>query len=429
MPRWPAAPGRSMENEASSQRRAGRNARATPDPKKRADSPEGSGARATTSLVRRRIAAELDELRRDRLYRWLDCPPGIPLSSNDYLGLARDPRLVAETARAIREGGRVGSGGSRLLAGNAPEWERAEAEFAALAGTEAALYFSSGYLANEGLLAALARPGDLVFSDSSNHASLIDGLRLSRARKLIYPHGDMGWLEAALARHQDEACAKLIVTESLFSMEGDFAPLARLVALAREYGAEVVLDEAHSVGVWGPEGRGLAAEAGVAGELLAVVHTCGKALASAGAFVCSSRAVADYLVNRARTFIFSTAAPPYLAAQIRAALRLARAMDAERAHLHVTAARLRDGLRAEGFDLGASCSQIVPILAGTPETALAWAESLREDGFAVRAIRPPTVPEGSSRLRVSVTATLGEDEIDRLLEACLRARNRAASRA
>jgi 8-amino-7-oxononanoate synthase len=378
------------------------------------------------SPLRGRIAADLGRLRSERLFRTLDCPPGIPLSSNDYLGLARDPRLAAETIRAIERSGRVGSTGSRLLAGNSEDWEQAEKEFAAFAGTEAALYFSSGYAANTGLLAALVRPGDLVFSDSLNHASLIDGMRLSGARKVIYPHADLARLEEALARHRDEPGAKLIVTESLFSMEGDLAPLAKLLALAREYGAELIVDEAHAVGVFGPEGRGPVYEASIANELLAVVHTCGKALASAGAFVCSGAALKNYLVNRARTFIFSTAAPPYLAHQIRAAVGLARAMDAEREHLQAVAAMLRDGLRAEGFDVRSGASQIVPVVAGASETALAWAESLRDDGFAVRAIRTPTVPEGTARLRLSLTAALGQEEIDRLLRACLRARDRSA---
>jgi 8-amino-7-oxononanoate synthase len=374
--------------------------------------------------LREHIAAELDELRRQQMFRTLDHSAGIPLSSNDYLGLASDPRLAAETIRAIRESGRVGSTGSRLLAGNSRDWERAEEEFAAFAGTEAALYFSSGYSANVGLLSALARPGDVVFSDSLNHASLIDGIRLSGARKAIYPHGDLTRLEAALDAHRRERGAKLIVTESLFSMEGDLAPLEDSLVLARRYGAELIVDEAHAVGVFGPEGRGLAFEAGITGEALAVVHTCGKALASAGAFVCGSREVKQYLVNRARTFIFSTAAPPYLAQQIRAALALARGMEAERAHLHAMASVLREGLRAEGFDVRTSASQIVPVVAGTSEAALAWAESLRADDFAVRAIRPPTVQEGAARLRLSLTAALGREEIDRLLVACIRARER-----
>jgi 8-amino-7-oxononanoate synthase len=375
--------------------------------------------------LRERIAAELDELRHQQLFRTLDHPSGIELSSNDYLGLASDPRLAAETIRAIHESGRVGSTGSRLLAGNSKDWERAEEEFAAFAGTEAALYFSSGYAANVGLLAALARPGDIVFSDSLNHASMIDGIRLSGARKEIYPHGDLARLEEALSLHRHDTGAKFIVTESLFSMEGDLAPLAELLVLARRHGAELIVDEAHAVGIFGPEGRGLAFEAGIAGEALAVVHTCGKALASAGAFVCGRREVKQYLVNRARTFIFSTAAPPYMAQQIRAAVALARAMDAERAHLRSISGAVREGLRAEGFDVGTSASQIVPLMAGTSERVMALAGSLREEGFAVRAIRPPTVPEGTARLRLSLTATLEREKIERLIGACVRARGRA----
>jgi 8-amino-7-oxononanoate synthase len=377
------------------------------------------------SPLRRRLDGELNALRGRDEFRSLGCPAGLNLCSNDYLGLAADSRLAQAAARAIAETGRAGSGGSRLLAGNSPDWERAEAAFAAFIGAEAALHFSSGYAANLGLLGAILRPGDVVFSDSLNHASLIDGIRLSGARKEIYPHADLTALESALARHEQEPGAKVIVTESLFSMEGDTVPLAALLALARRYGAELVVDEAHALGVRGPAGRGLAAEAGIERELLAAVYPCGKALGSAGAFVCSSARVAEYLVNRARTFIFSTAPPPHLAHQLRAAVDLARGMDAERAHLENLARTLRQGLRAEGFDISTSNSQIVPVVVGTSEAALAFAGSLREDGFAVRAIRPPTVPAGRARVRLSLTARLTFEDIDRLLRACVRARERS----
>jgi 8-amino-7-oxononanoate synthase len=375
--------------------------------------------------LRGRIAAELDELRRQWQFRALDRPSGINLISNDYLGLASDPRLARELADAVARLGRVGAGGSRLLGGNSEEWEQAESEFAEFAGTEAALYFSSGYVANLGLLSALLRPGDLVFSDALNHASLIDGMRLSGARKVIYRHGDLAQLEGALEHYRDDPAAKLIVTESLFSMEGDRAPLGAMLDLGRRYGAELVVDEAHAVGVFGPQGRGLATEAGIERDLLAVVHTCGKALGSAGAFVCCSELLRDFLVNRARTFIFSTAAPPYQAAQIRAAVTAAREMGAERAHLQAISRKLRDGLREEGFDIAASDSQIVPLIAGSNEAALAWAESLKEAGFAVRAIRPPTVAAGRACLRFSLTAKLSEGEIERLLRAAIRVRDQA----
>jgi 8-amino-7-oxononanoate synthase len=379
------------------------------------------------SALRLRITARLDELRRLDQFRTLDRPAGIDLLSNDYLGLSRDPRLAQAAIEAVAQSGRTGSGGSRLLGGNGEEWECAETEFADFAGVEAALYFSSGYAANVGWLSALLRPGDLVFSDALNHASLIDGMCLSGARKIIYSHLDMARLEEELSRHRNDPAAKLIVTESLFSMEGDRAPLARMFELARQYGAELVVDEAHAVGVLGPQGRGLAAQAGIERDLLAVVHTCGKALASAGAFVCSGRELRDFLINHARSFIFSTAAPPYMACQIRAALATARAMDAERAHLLAISRMLRDRLRERGFDVSTSDSQIVPLIAGSNHAALAWAESLREDGFAVRAIRPPSVEPGRARLRFSLNAGLAEEDIEKLILASIRARDRFTS--
>lgn len=380
-----------------------------------------------SSPLRSRIRAELDALRRRNEHRELDRLAGLNLCSNDYLGLAADPPLARATAEAIARIGRVGAGGSRLLAGNSADWEQAEADFASFAGFDSALFFSSGYAAGLGLLSAVLRPGDLVFSDSLNHASLVDGMRLSGARKIIYPHADLARLESALAAHAAEPAVKVIVTESLFSMEGDAAPLAEIVSLARRYGAEVVVDEAHALGVRGPQGRGLAAAAGLQQKLLAAIFPCGKALGSAGAFVCSGAPLAEFLVNRARSFIFSTASPPYLAHQLRAAVALARSMDAERVHLEKISRRLREALRSEGFDLGTSDSQIVPVILGPSDAALAFADSLRRDNFAVRAIRPPTVPPGRARVRLSLTAPLTELDIDRLLAACLRARSRISA--
>ncbi len=272
--------------------------------------------------------------------------------SNDYLGLATDPRLKQAVVAAVANAKAVGSTGSRLLSGNTPEWEELESEFADFAQTDAALYFGSGYSANVGLLSSILRPGDVVFSDAFNHASLIDGIRLSRATKVIYPHADMHFLERALREHSQGAGAKVIITESVFSMEGDIAPISSLLRLARDHGAELILDEAHATGVLGPRGRGLAAERGVTRETLAIVHTCGKALASAGAFVCCGATLKNYLVNRARTFIFSTAMPPYFAGQIRAALDLAMRSDAERAHLREIGNLLREELSAMGLGFG-----------------------------------------------------------------------------
>ena len=368
-------------------------------------------------IILKRIARELDTLRAQAQFRTLDAPGGINLCSNDYLGLAADPRLKQAVIEAVGRTSPVAATGSRLLSGNAPEWEDLEAEFAAFAGTEAALYFGSGYAANIGLLSSLLKPGDIVFSDALNHASLIDGIRLSHAEKVIYPHCDMQFLEEALLEHRHAPGAKVIVTESIFSMEGDVAPLRELVALARAYGAELVVDEAHAVGVHGPAGRGIAAEAGVEREILAIVHTCGKALASAGAMVCGSRALRDFLINRARTFLFSTAMPPYLAGQIHAALQLAREAELERAHLGELARILRQALASASLDCGASATQIVPVMLGSNETALRVAGHLRENGFAVRAIRPPTVPLGAARLRLSLTSRLTVPDVERLARA------------
>jgi 8-amino-7-oxononanoate synthase len=368
----------------------------------------------------RRIARGLESLREQAQYRSLeilDGASGLNLCSNDYLGLSTDPRLKQAVVEAVASAERMGSTGSRLLSGNSREWEEIEAEFAAFAGTEAALYFGSGYAANIGVLSSLLKPGDAVFSDALNHASLIDGIRLSSATKIIYPHGDLAFLEGALRETADGAGARAIVTESVFSMEGDVAPLDALMALARKYNASLIVDEAHATGVWGPEGRGVVTELGLEREMLAIVHTCGKALASAGAFVCGSGALREHLINRARTFIFSTAMPPYVAGQIRAALSLARAADSERAHLRAIALALREGLAAAGLKSGASAAQVVPVILGANEAALHVAGELRRGGFAVKAIRPPTVPPGTARVRISLTSKVMLEDIRRLVSA------------
>lgn len=361
-----------------------------------------------------RIDDELTVLRERAQFRTLENPIGVNLYSNDYLALASDPRLKRAVCEAVEAAKSIGSTGSRLLSGNSREWEDVEAEFADFAGTEAALYFGSGYAANAGLIGAIAGRSDVVFSDAFNHASLIDGIRLSSASKVIYRHGDLDFLEASLRKYRDHPNAKLIVTESVFSMEGDIAPIARLVEIAREYGAEVIVDEAHATGAHGLQGRGICAALGLEREIFAIVHTCGKALASAGAFVCGSRKLRDYLINRARTFIFSTAMPPYMAGQIRAALELVRGAEDRRTHLRTISEELRRRLSAAGMAIGASESQIVPLCLGGNEAALFVAARLQDVGFAVRAIRPPTVPEGTSRIRFSLTAALSMGEIFRL---------------
>jgi 8-amino-7-oxononanoate synthase len=366
----------------------------------------------------RELEAGLRELEAREQRRSLAEIHGTNLCSNDYLELSRHPALKEAVERAVRDARHLGGTGSRLLSGHFAVWEQLEDEFAQFAGTEAALYFGSGYMANLGLLTALLKKDDLVFSDALNHASLIDGMRLSGARKIIYPHLDLNALEAELRRHAHEHGRKLIVTESVFSMEGDIAPVTEILKIAERYGAGVIVDEAHATGVQGLGGRGIAFRDGAAQQLAATMHTCGKALASAGAFVCGSAVLKDHLINHARTFIFSTAMPPYVAEQIRAALGLARGMDRERESLFAKAQRHRSSLRAGGWDSGKSSTQIVPWIIGENEQALSAAEHLQSQGFAVRAVRPPTVPPGSARLRFSLTCGISDDELLRL-ENCL----------
>ena len=365
---------------------------------------------AQSKLVKE-LERDLAELRaRDQLRSFAQIA-GVNLCSNDYLGLAQDSRLKESVLEAVAGSVRVGGTGSRLLSGHDPVWDELEEEFAALARTETALYFANGYAANLGLLSSLLGKGDLVFSDALNHASLIDGIRLSGARKEVYPHVDLNALERALQRYESEPCRKLIVTESVFSMDGGIADVHGLQGLAERYGASLVVDEAHATAVQGPGGAGIVAKARLTGDVFATVHTCGKALASAGAFVCGARVLREYLINHARTLIFSTAMPPYVAWQIRAALRLAREMDAEREALQANSAELIRSLRGDGWDTSESASQIVPVIIGSNQEALSAAGFLQEQGFAVRAIRPPTVPARTARLRLSLTARVSREQV------------------
>lgn len=375
-----------------------------------------AAARKPASEFSRRIDVGLAELAsRDQLRR-LGTIQGVNLCSNDYLGLSGDPRLRDAVSAALAEGLPVASTGSRLLSGNSEIWEDLESEIARFMGSQAALYFNSGYSANVGVLAALIRPGDVVFSDAANHASLIDGLRLAGARKVVFPHGDMNALEREL-RAGSSAGQKFIVTESIFSMDGDRAPIADLVALAERYGAELIIDEAHATAVVGPQGRGLVAACGLSDRVLLTIHPCGKALASMGCFVGCSEKLKQYLVNHARTFIFSTALPPYIAAQTRAALRIVAAADRERGDLAALTAFLRARLREAGFDIGKGDTQIVPVFLGENERAVRCAGLLNDAGFGVRPIRPPSVPPGTARLRISLSAKLSPAVLARFVDA------------
>ncbi len=373
--------------------------------------------------MNQRILAELSDLESRAELRHLETVQGTDLSSNDYLGLATDPRMKHAILAGMNSASRIASTGSRLLSGHEEGWTLLEHDFARWAGAEAALYFTSGYAANIGLLSALLGPEDVVFSDSANHASLIDGIRLAKCRRLIFPHLDLTFLEDELRRYASVAGARVIVVESIFSMEGNRAPLADLAALAERYAAELIVDEAHAIGVRGPCGSGCVAEAGLSARVLATVHTCGKALAAAGAFVCGSENLRRFLINRARTFIFSTALPSYFASQVSAGMNLAKEMECERARLIELSSFLRNELRKSGFDTRSSDSQIVPVLLGPNDAAVHFAEYLSTRGFGVRAIRPPTVPAGSARLRLSLTAKHSEEILTELVAAMIQARS------
>src|SRR5215472_9548000 len=316
------------------------------------------------STWKARLREGLRTLQEQRLRRTLEELQGVNLCSSDYLGLAEHHGLREAVAHAVLQGQRVGGTGSRLLSGQSEEWRELEEEFAEFAGTEASLFFPSGYAANMGLLSALVGKDDVVYSDVLNHASLIDGMRLSGARKVIYPHLDLSALENSLRQDAGAPWRRIIVTESVFSMNGDVAPLREMATLAEEFGAAMIVDEAHATGVHGKGGRGLAADADILPHVLAVVHTCGKALASAGAFVCGPGVMKDYLINHARTFIFSTALPPYFAEQIGEALKLAAGMDLERQTLLKHAKERNLEFRRADFDTDDSESQIVPVVLG-----------------------------------------------------------------
>ena len=338
----------------------------------------------------------------------LDGKPVLLLCSNNYLGLADHPRLREAAAEAAMRWG-VGTGASRLVSGTMTVHRRLEERLADFKGRQAALLFGSGYLANAGTVAALARPGDVVFSDELNHASIIDGCRLSRAEVFVYEHADVEHLRWGIL--QAEGRGALIVTDSVFSMDGDVAPLAGIVELAQRFGLRTVVDEAHATGTLGPGGRGAVAEAGLDDQVDVIVGTLGKALGSYGAFVACDQQMAQYLVNAARTFIFSTALPPSAVAGALAALDLLSERPRLVAKLAANAAALRLGLQQEGFDVGSSRTQIVPLVIGEAQRAMRICEAALSGGVFAQAIRPPTVPDMTSRLRLAVMASHHEEEL------------------
>jgi len=349
----------------------------------------------------------------------LDGRPVIAFCTNDYLGLARHPRVVAAFQRGAEVYG-VGSGSAHLVAGHGPAHEALEEELADFLGRPRALLFSTGYMANLGVIQALAGPGDPVFEDKLNHASLIDGALLARARLRRYPHADMAALRRQVQGHitTEGTATALIATDGVFSMDGDLAPLPELAALARAAGAWLLVDDAHGIGVLGREGRGCLDHFGLGMEEVPIlVGTLGKALGTFGAFVAGEDDLIETLIQSARSYIYTTAPPPALAAATRASLALARREEWRRERLRELIGGFRAGAAQLGLPLLPSPTPIQPLLAGSAERALAWSQTLESRGLLVTAIRPPTVPLGSARLRVTLSALHSDQELDMLLEA------------
>ena len=373
------------------------------------------------------VEIELERLQKAGLYRklrrvegdqgptlMLDGREVINLSSNNYLGLANHPAL-GEAAKAAIDRYGCGTGASRLISGNMTLHEELESKIAEFKGTEAALVFNSGFQVNTGVISTLVGEGDAVFSDALNHASIIDGCRLSRAKVAVYGHLDMNHLEGEL-KQAAPARRKLIVSESLFSMDGDEAPLADIVELADRYGAMVMVDEAHATGVYEPNGAGLVAKLALGDRVLVQMGTLGKALGGFGAYVAGSKALRDLFINRCRSFIFTTSLPPAVMAMAIAAIDLVRKEPGRRQALADNSERLRAGLRGLGYLLGDSGRQILPLMVGDASRCMELSQRLLKRGVFAHGIRPPTVPPGTSRLRITLMATHTDEQIHQALE-------------
>ncbi len=378
-------------------------------------------------LIFQRLADQLAEIERRGLMRRRiarEGPQGprivvdgreyLAFCSNDYLGLANHPRIVeAAIDAALRHG--VGEGASHLLSGHSVVHERLEAKLAEFVGMPRALLFSSGYQANIGAITALTGPEDAIFSDALNHASLIDGVRLSRAQVVRYPHADLEFLEKALA--ESRARARLVVTDGVFSMDGDIAPLPAMLDLCERHDAWLLVDDAHGFGVIGPEGRGSPAHFGLRSPRIAYVGTLGKAAGVAGAFVAGAAEVVETVLQRARTYIYTTAGPALLAAAVLASLQLIREEEWRRERLRRLIGALKQALHGADVVLAPSDTPIQPVIIGGNREAVSASAALRERAILVPAIRPPTVPEGTARLRISLSAAHGEDDVARLAAA------------
>ena len=375
------------------------------------------------------VNEELELLRGDSLYRdfrlvegrqgaevVVNGRPKLCLCSNNYLGLAGRSEVCEAAARAAVDLG-TGAGASRLISGHTPLHEELEQRLASFEGAEAAIVFPTGYMANLGAIGALVGKEDVVFGDRLNHASLIDACRLSDASFRVYPHGDMDVLERALDRSRSFR-RRLVVTDGLFSMDGDLAPLPEIAELADRYGAIVMVDEAHGTGVLGRSGRGAAEALGVDERITVKMGTLSKALGSLGGFVAGSQGLIDLLRNKSRTFIYTTGLPPAVCAASCAALQIVEREPWLRESLRENAGLVRAEL---GLELPAIVTPIIPSIIGDPETAVSVSAALFDEGLLVPAVRPPTVPKGTSRLRLSVMATHDPDQLRRACHAIARA--------
>lgn len=377
------------------------------------------------------FAEELAALRMEGLFRSMRLVEGnqskravldgrevLLLCSNNYLGLADHPLLKEAAIRAVERYG-VGSGASRLVSGTMELHEALEARIAAFKGTNSALVFNSGYAANTGIISAIAGRGDVIFSDRLNHASIVDGALLSRARFVRYPHNDISVLRRLLEDTEVASGRRLIVTDGVFSMDGDLAKLSDLVALKKEFDALLMVDDAHGTGVLGDGGRGSAEQCGVMADVDIHMGTLGKALGSFGAYAAASMEIIDYLVNRARSFIFSTSLPPAVLAASLAAFDLVDSPSGAELRLALAAntIRFKAGLQAAGFDTMGSETQIVPVYVGGAQQTMEFSRLLLEEGVFVQGIRPPTVPAGSCRLRCTLMATHNENDLDQAITA------------
>lgn len=374
------------------------------------------------------LRQRLDEIERHGLYRRrrvLESPQGaiiemdgrklVNFCSNDYLGLANHPDVVAALCRAAQDFG-VGSGSAHLVCGHGRAHHQLEEELAAFAGRDRTLLFSTGYMANLGVISALAGRGDTIFEDRLNHASLLDAARLSGARLKRFRHRNLAELETALGETESERA--LIASDGVFSMEGDLAPVRELASLARRMGCWLMIDDAHGVGVLGERGAGLLEQQGIKpAEAPILMGTLGKALGTFGAFVAGSEELIEVLIQQARTYVFTTALPPAVAAATRVSLALAVKEGWRRDRLARLVRHFRAGARTLGLQLMESPTPVQPVVIGDNEVAVKASEKLRGAGFLVTAIRPPTVPVGTARLRITLTATHDEDQLDRLLDA------------